>query len=478
MNTENRPSPAAHPRVRGIRTALRRHWKWMLGAWLLVTIGLMSYVFLSSKTQYDATSWLIVRASTPRIFDSSSSTSDFGRFQKTQVDLVTSPDVLGDALARHPEIAALPLLHGSDDPEAEIRRRMKVAIRPETNLIVVSLSSEDKDEAVAIIDAVVEAYLLAANDWVAQETKEQLTRLNEEARKLKVEIEAKRANLRRLVLGAGNVDVGRLNDQGKVSLERFQKFLGRLDDIKLRRIDLEAQLESARLRVDHTVPRLSPEAVEATRRSEFTTDPLVARLVEQKDLAQEQVAAMKQLAKDDNDTRVVAAKQRVEELSDKIEQLWKILEPELKKGLLADAKVDENDKAVQDLEAQVAAAKSSESALYETLKLMEIENKTQGGEALEVSFANAELGNAERLLLSIQGHVQQLEYETRGPTRVDKANTRTRVDPKNDHPWALMAAIPFVALGLMVPVLGLCALIGVPTTENSEPVNRPHSRLD
>jgi uncharacterized protein involved in exopolysaccharide biosynthesis len=114
MSTENRPAAAGPKRIRGFGPALRRHWWWLLGVWLLASVGLMAYAF--PKTTFKATAWLIVRASTPRIFEQTSSIGDFGRYQKTQVDLITSPDVLGDALTRHPELAGLPLMRGSPDP--------------------------------------------------------------------------------------------------------------------------------------------------------------------------------------------------------------------------------------------------------------------------------------------------------------------------------------------------------------------------
>jgi polysaccharide biosynthesis transport protein len=457
------PPPAKMLNAKVVWRAARRHWWQILLLWSLLSGALVALAAARIKTSYDATSWLIVRTSTPRIFDQNSSTADFGRYQKTQVDLVTSPDVLGDTLARHPEIAALPLLHGSDDPEAEIRRLLRVAIRPDTNLITVSLSSEDKDEAVAIVDAVVEAYLLAANDWVAQETKEQITRLNEEARKIKVEIDAKRANLRRLVLSAGSVDAGQLKDQGKVSLERFQTFLSRSDEMRFRRIDLEAQLESARMRAGKMVAR-GPQSGPDQVKQAFYAHPEVTALADQRERAEAAQAKAKRLAKSPSDPSRVQTAARVKELDEKINKLWVRLGPHLQRDM--GEQLDETDKVLQDLETQVAAAKSSESALYETLKLIEIENKTQGGEALEVSFANAELGNAEHLLLSIQRQVQQLEYETKGPARVEKANNRTRVDPSTNKRMKIMAATPF---GVLAVVLALFVLVEVRSGRVADP---------
>ena len=249
------PPPAKMINAKVVWRAARRHWWQILLLWSVLSAGLLALAYTMIKTSYDATSWLIVRTSTPRIFEQSSSIGDFGRYQKTQVDLVTSPDVLSDTLARNPGLVALPLLRGTNDPEAELRRQLRVQIRPDTNLIMVSLSSEDKREAGLIVDAVVESYLMAAKNWASDESMQQIARLKEEERKLEVEIKAKKTKLQTLVETLGNIDPAQLKDQAKISVERFQRFQDSLDGAKLERIRLESELEAARLRANRMVDK-------------------------------------------------------------------------------------------------------------------------------------------------------------------------------------------------------------------------------
>jgi hypothetical protein len=236
------PPPAKILNARVVWRAARRHWWQILVLWTVLSAGLLALAYTKIQTSYEATSWLIVRSSTPRIFEQSSNMmGDFNRYQRTQVDLVTSSDVLGDTLTRHPELAALPLLRGSEDPESDIRRLLRVQIRPDTNLITVGASSENKNEAVIIVDAVVEAYLKAANNWSSSESNDQIERLNEEARKLKIEIDGKKKKIKHLAQLLGNVDPTVLKDQGKMSLERFQQFLNVCDNARIRRMELESE---------------------------------------------------------------------------------------------------------------------------------------------------------------------------------------------------------------------------------------------
>ena len=92
---------------------------------------------------------------------------------------------------------------------------------------------------------------------------------------------------------------------------------------------------------------------------------------------------------------------------------------------------DEGDKTVQDLEAQVAAAKNIENSLYDNLRSIQIENKVQGREVLEVQFARTELDGAEKQRLSIVGHIQQLEYDAKGPAQIEKANDEDASRPQH-----------------------------------------------
>ena len=465
------PPPAKMLNAKVVWRAARRHWWQILLLWSVLSAGLLALAYTMIKTSYDATSWLIVRTSTPRIFEQSSSIGDFGRYQKTQVDLVTSPDVLSDTLARNPGLAALPLLRGTNDPEAELRRQLRVQIRPDTNLIMVSLSSEDKREAGLIVDAVVESYLMAAKNWASDESMQQIARLKEEERKLEVEIKAKKTKLHTLVETLGNIDPAQLKDQAKISVERFQRYQDSLDGAKLERIRLESELEAARARANRMLDKPpSQQAGQDQLAHLFYEHPQVAELVSQRERAQGKLKAAERLAKLPSDPSRVQAKKLVLELDDKIQKLWSKLQPRLAKELLQNGQGDEGDKTVQDLDAQVAAAKSIENSLYDNLRSIQIENKVQGREVLEVQFARTELDGAEKQRLSIVGHIQQLEYDAKGPAQIEKANNKTRVDPSTNKRMKVMAATPF---GVFAVILALFVLVEVRSGRVADPDDLP-----
>lgn len=464
------PAPAKMLNVKLVLRAARRHWWQILMLWILLSAGLMALAYTKIKTSYTATAMLIVRSTTPRIFDlGNSGIGDFGRYQKTQVELVTSSDVLGDTLAKHPELGALEALRGLSDPEAEVRRLLHVQIRPDTNLINVAMTSENREEAKQIVDAVVEAYLKAANTWANDESHQQIKRLQDEEQRLKNQIGAKRTALTNLVADLGDPDPNALRDQGKVSMERFQNYLANWDAVRLERIHLESELESARVLAGRVVARVSQQLSPEQVRRLFYEHPRVAKVAEDRARAQEQLDRAKRLVRPGRpDPAVIEAGRRVKDLDKRLGQLWAELGPELQKTV-AEAP-DENEKAVQELEAKVAAAKTMEDSLYDMIKTIEIDNKQNGTEALELSFQKAELDKDDRLLLQIQGQIQQLEFDAKGPARIERANINTRIDPSTNKRLKVMAATP---VGVLAVLLAMFVLVEVHSGRVADPDELP-----
>ena len=85
-------------------------------------------------------------------------------FFKTQVSLITSEKVLNPAVA-DPMVSGLHTIRNSEDPKTDLRKTLIVEIIEETNLIRVGLELPDAEEAVAIVQAVVQSYLNQNNDY-------------------------------------------------------------------------------------------------------------------------------------------------------------------------------------------------------------------------------------------------------------------------------------------------------------------------
>src|SRR5690348_3283017 len=63
------PPPAKILSAKIVWRAARRHWWQILFLWIVLSAGLMTLAYLKIKTSYTATALLIVRSTTPRIFE-------------------------------------------------------------------------------------------------------------------------------------------------------------------------------------------------------------------------------------------------------------------------------------------------------------------------------------------------------------------------------------------------------------------------
>ena len=84
----------------------------------------------------------------------------FQPYLETQRNLILTDRVLDAALADK-AVANIPLLKETDstDPKVELRKKLLVTIVPGTYLIRVSYNSNDRNEAYAVVKAVVDAFM-------------------------------------------------------------------------------------------------------------------------------------------------------------------------------------------------------------------------------------------------------------------------------------------------------------------------------
>jgi capsular polysaccharide biosynthesis protein len=425
-------------------------------AWVVQVVVLELLVFFLMRTTYTATALLICRES-PNVFggEESSTTrrTNLERYLSTQAELVTSSDVLAAALVKHPEMVTLPSLKGVEDPEAELRRLLNVQIRPNTNLITVSVPSENSIEAKQIVDNVVDSYLAAAHTWADHESRDQIVRLTRETQRLENDINAKRTKLKNLQDRIGTVNPEDLRDQGRMSMERFQKQLDRLDDIRFERMRLESEVEVGRLylrRGSDAVGTRHP--IQDAVASGFYGNPHVAELVKSKQEARKKLDEALRESKREDDPGVAAAKKRVDEIDAQIAAAWKELAPKLFEPT---AHESDEERHFEQLEAKLRVAQTMEAALQDRLRSFQVDNTRHGSQALEVDFARKELQKDEQLLGLIRDRILQLEYDARGPARMERASHATRVDPMRHHRIGLMLAMPAVALLIVLPAFPL-----------------------
>ncbi len=181
--------------------AARRHWWQILGLWILGSIVIVPLLYYKIKPTYDAVAWLRIdpvnRSLIAQTYDSNNTTG--GAYLETQVQLITSPDVLGYALGiQEFKLGELPRYRASLDAEAELRKNLRVTIIPKTTLVSIAVTSESPFESANVVNAVLESYKKFSSTWTEEETRVETKRLRE----LKSDYEEQVAKLARQAQGA------------------------------------------------------------------------------------------------------------------------------------------------------------------------------------------------------------------------------------------------------------------------------------
>ena len=168
--------PGNSPRGGLFRRTIRRRWVQILSQGALLTVALMSAVYVMARGDYRASSVLRVDPEKMKLYGIDDRPESLDAFLKTQVQLINSPNVL-TAAATNPKAAVLPRIKNAGDVVQELRKVIKVQVVPETYLIEVSAESRSSYEAATLVNSVVDSFMEANIEWSDGMTRTQIKNL-------------------------------------------------------------------------------------------------------------------------------------------------------------------------------------------------------------------------------------------------------------------------------------------------------------
>jgi hypothetical protein len=188
------------PRKRVLSRITDRFWEILL-IWFVVSCLLVSVIYLFIEPTYEAFSTLQVEPVSPELFrpfgSEASDTSKVTAYLETQVGLLTSDRVLHEAIT-DPRVVSLSTIKESDDPKADLRKKIVVQIVKDAYLIRVALELADANQAAIIVNAVVRSYLSYNSEYQRGRNSTLRASLIPEYGRIQKEIEAKRSELQKL----------------------------------------------------------------------------------------------------------------------------------------------------------------------------------------------------------------------------------------------------------------------------------------
>ncbi|MCU1376829.1 MAG: wzc [Actinomycetia bacterium] len=467
--------------------ALRRHWWRILAVWMVGSMGLVYLAVTKIRPTYDAVSWINVEPTSRAVLTQSSGTADFGPYLDTQVLLLTSPEVLNTAIASE-KVAGLKKIQDSDDPEADLRKELAVAVPQKgTHVIQVKLSGDSKSDVAPIVNAVVEAYLKKAATWTDQAMKGQLDALEKMETGYKKQVDILQTRVRDLSRkagenpgglaasvegatakegdskpgeGAGHYDVT-LDQWRNLNTELFKLQIDRYKaETAVKFLEEELKSRSGSALTAASGP-LTPEQVEEQIQQEFLALPDAARLDAARTKAENlHEAALKRIRKGRVDPTLKRTSDDLAAAKADYEDYWQDMYPLLKRrvtaapvGAAPDANVLARERALSDARLQLEQIKLNERLLSKRLESAKIEVRTANNEILDVQFAKEELTQLQGNLEQVKRHLQQLKYDSDNGFQVKvvaPATTPRRASSDNRTKALLAAPVLMLALSCLM----------------------------
>ncbi len=275
-----RPASAVALSPKSILRALHRRQMLALGVAILAagTFGPAAWFFVP-PAMYKAQARLQVASQAPKLLFRTVETeggADYGRYQNTQLTLVTSQLALNAAL-RNKEVSQYRIIREQVDPIAWLQANVKVAFIGGSEVMEISMTGDDPQEIAGIVNAVKKAYV---DEVVDVDTKRRADR-HEQLKKLKVTygeiLKERRETLRKLAEAVGSTDNDTIALKQQISMEHAAYMRRELIDVQSQKRKAAARLK-LQPQAEPQGETSAPMVTEADINRWIDQDPIIAGL--------------------------------------------------------------------------------------------------------------------------------------------------------------------------------------------------------
>ncbi len=419
-----------------IAAVLRQWYIAVLVFLVMCAIGIPA-IWLFLEPRYDVTGAIRVAPILSNILTGEADKgeiSNYQSFMNTQADMVISPQVIqrvaDDLTGKH-------LTFFEDritGVGAELRRKMdigkvkldaanilkqamydgiitSVAAR-NSELVKVTMTSNNPEEAKKIVDAFIQAYMLVEVSNSLQGRDQQLTVLENEQKVLAEKLESQRETIRQLGQEYGSVT---LTGRQDMMLARVSSLLAEQTKAEAKRMGLETQIKL----LEEKKPSLSPDELMKMSEEYLNSDIAVKELTKQlAQLEQDEILSsqtmvpsnpMLQQKKDFVKTFQARLDEKREEVSKKFDERMSKQVDKASADGLANARLD--------LEQTVVY----ENRLREMLAKEDAKTVEVGRKQLAIEEIKEQLASTKEMYDTIGRRIQELEMERKRPARVSVA---------------------------------------------------------
>jgi succinoglycan biosynthesis transport protein ExoP len=447
------PALAPFPDALGILKAFRRRWPISLALGLFMGAAAWAAVWaVLPQPKYTARATLHVSTS-PRyiIFDPKERLSDYRTYQRTQIALARSRFVVEDVVKK-PEIASLRTIReaGAGAPDW-ISEHLTIAFPDGSEVLEFALIGERPDDLTAVVNAMIDSYLLLV---VEEEQKERKARL-ENLKKLKDRyqelLQAKRGDLRRLTDSIGSNDRQTLTAAHQLKLrirdvaEQERMRVG----FELKRA--EARIAVLEVRVFDGERAPTPAAAVDER---VAADPGVRKYEDQVRALTSRYNEAARLARSGTDPATVMAWRNLDAERRRLAAYRAGLRPTIAAALRDEALRGDREE-LNGLRAEAGVNKTYKEALDQDLDRLQAESKAINRGGFDLSQKQEDIQVVSETARKIAGEVEAMEVELGAPPRIRPVD-RAAVPKKEDELRKVKASGAAAAGTFLLALFGVC----------------------
>ncbi|MHC4180141.1 MAG: GumC family protein, partial [Planctomycetota bacterium] len=441
---------------------LRRHWVLATSLGLLCAAVLGVGMYFVYGAHYTANAYFQIGMSEEfKVFQTPGkerfTEAAFDIYKQTQAQLLTSPDVLNTALGkdvvfqeRTMPAGSLPCVKRAEswgyDPIVWLHGKLEVGFPKESQIMQVSFTAGDPEEAAVLLDQVVKAYQSEIVDREQQQRADRLNELDHIHGDRQEELTRKWTQLNRVIQQVNTSDPDTLKVKQQVAVQQFGDIQRLHSQARARRQAAEIDLAGQQTRLANVdkipIPELDLEEY-ASARPELI------------DLYRERAARM--MARDAVGAAAARAesrweqqhKQDVEDLDKMIEELGGDAEEKIREKMRADiqTKIDE-------LKVQTDGLKDQESQLAKDVANQRQEMEQLAKSSIELAMVQGEVDRLDTVLSSVDEERGKLEVEQGAKPRVTRRGNTEQ--PKQQSKRAVR-----IALAVLASLVGLCVPVGI-----------------
>ncbi len=473
---------------------LLRHWWKILGLWLILSIPAVLAIYSMVQPTYEAVSTLRIEPVTPDPYGSVQASYDLrgvDQYLSTQIGIIKSDMVLKPAVAM-PPVVGLPLISRSTDPVADLRKKLDVSIVEGTFLIRVALESTDREEAAAIVRAVVLSYVQENAKYMSSNKGNlkasltgQITKVDEAIEKAKKELDdlSKKGTVKiskpKLTLGTPGSSQDSTNSPSFSSVDEahYNQLVDQFAKTQIQFYEVEAKLETRRAaeRAKEEQMRLNPASIdpdlEAKIIEEFKADPDVRDIEDQIHEIKDVVEHGGSVSRSGSDPARIRALRKIQELNDEYRTLWSAKYDSIKARLVANPSLvnsNRGSETIAELEESYESLGKLKDRLARDIQQLEVQEKATNTDTLKFALYQHELNSLMTNRDLLNKNLARVEFESNQEqfrvNLVDQAQTPKT--PSNNKRLKYMAVVP---AGILCLMLGLFLLLEVKAERVADP---------